>query len=206
MRRTLIMLAFVAGLVAACGGATATGAPATGGLPAGGTQAATTPAAATQAAATQAATTSATAGGYPAGGDPQTPVACTLTTAPEATTALGENVAAGKNPGLGENVCIFSGQPSYGINFVEIRVVDPAEFLPGRAPVAGVFDRIPVSGVGDTAYYQKDYLPNNSGTNMTLWFQKGQTVIAVYVVHPGTADGPLEAAEKTLALAAIGRM
>jgi hypothetical protein len=201
MRRTLIMLAFVAGLVAACSGAAATG-----GLPAGGTQAATPPPVATQAVATQAPASSAVASGNPAGGDPLTPVACTLTTAPEAKTALGEDVAAGKNPGLGENVCIFSGQPSYGINFVEIRVVDPAEFLPGRAPVAGVFDRIPVSGVGDTAYYQKDYLPNNSGTNMTLWFKKGQTVIAVYVVHPNTADGQLEAAEKTLALAAIGRM
>ena len=196
MRRTLIMMAFVAGLVAACGGAAATG-----GLPAGGTQAATPPAVATQGAAT-----SAVPSGNPAGGDPQTPVACTLTTAPEATTALGENVAAGKNPGLGENVCIFSGQPSYGINFVEIRVVDPAEFLPGRAPITGVFDRIAVSGVGDAAYYQKDYLPNNSGTTVTLWFKKGQTVIAVYVVHPNTADGQLEAAEKTLALAAIGRM
>ena len=201
MRRTLIMLAFVAGLVAACSSAAATG-----GLPAGGSQAATTPAAATPAAATQAAAASAAPSGNPAGGDPQTPVACTLTTAPEATTALGEAVAAGKNPGLGENVCIFSGQPSYVINFVEIRVANPAEFLPGRAPVAGVFDRIPVSGVGDTAYYQKDYLPNNSGTTMTLWFEKGQTVIAVYVVHSGTADGQLEAAEKTLALAAIGRM
>lgn len=195
------MLTFVAGLVAACGGASATG-----DLPAGGTQATTPPAAATQAVATQAPTTSAVASGNPAGGDPQTPVACTLTTAPEAKTALGEDVAAGKNPGLGENVCIFSGQPSYGINFVEIRVANPAEFLPGRAPVAGVFDRIPVSGVGDTAYYQKDYLPNNSGTTMTLWFERGQTVIAVYVVHSGTADGQLEAAEKTLALAAVGRM
>ena len=201
MRRTLIMLAFMAALVAACGGAAATGGLPIGDLPADGTQAAATPAAATQAAAG-----SAVVSGNPAGGDPTTPVACTLVTTLEATTALGETVAAGTNPGLGENVCIFSGQPSYGINFVELRVVNPAEFLPGRAPVAGVFDRIPVSGVGDEAYYQKDYLPNNSGTTMTLWFKKGQTIIAVYVVHPGTADGQLEAVEKTLALAAVGRM
>jgi hypothetical protein len=203
MRRTLIMLAFVAGLVAACGSSAATA-----GVPIGDLPAVNEPAGPTQASAPAVATPAAgsVASGNPAGGDPATPVACTLITATDATTALGEPVAAGKNPGLGENVCIFSGQPSYGVNFVELRVVDPSEFLPDRAPVAGVFDRIPVSGVGDAAYYQKDYLPNNSGTTMTLWFKKGATVIAVYVVHPGAPDAQLESAEKTLALAAIGRM
>ena len=194
------MLAFAAGLVAACGGAAATGGIPIGDLPADGAPAAATPVVATQAAAG-----SAVASGNPAGGDPTTPVACTLITAPEANTAVGENVADGKTA-LGENACIFSGQPSIGINFVMIRVNNPAEFLPGRAPIAGMFDRIAVSGVGDDAYYQKDYLPNNSGTTMTLWFKKGQTVISIYLIHPGTADGQLEAAEKTLALAAIGRM
>ena len=205
MRRTLIMLVFVAGFVAACGGSAATAGVPIGDLPAGDAPDSTANGAATPAVATPAAG-SAVASVNPAGGDPATPVACTLITAADATTALGEPVAAGKNPGIGENVCIFSGQPSYGINFVELRVVDPAQFLPDRLAVPGVFDRVVVSGVGDAAYYQKDYLPNNSGTTMTLWFKKGATVIAIYVVHPGAPDAQLESAEKTLALAAIAKM
>ena len=137
-----------------------------------------------------------------------TPVACSLLTTAEAATALGVPT----NPGAPsvdpkENVCTFGGTAIADmLKFVEISVTDPAEFLPGRAPVAGVFDRLPASGVGDAAYYQKDYLPNNSGTMMLLAFRKGGTTLTVDVVIPGAPDAQMQASEKALALAAVGRM
>ena len=203
MRRTLIGLAIVAGLVAACGSSAATGGAPAGGAPTGGTQPA-----ATVAAATGSPAASVAAGTSVAGGAPMTPVACSLLTTAEAATALGVST----NPGAPsvdpkENVCTFGGTAIADmLKFVEISVTDPAEFLPGRAPVAGVFDRLPASGVGDAAYYQKDYLPNNSGTTMELSFSKGGKTFAVDVVIPGSPDAQLQASEKALALAAIGRM
>lgn len=198
MRRTLTALAFVAALVAACSGSAATG-----GLPAGGTQAAGTQAAGTQVAAGSPVATVATAGGVP-----MTPTACSLLTADEATAALGAVV----NPGAGsvdpkENACTFGGKALADmINFVEIAVVDPAEFTPTRAPIPSVYERSDASGMGDQAYYVKSYLPNNSGISMTLYVRKGQTIIRIDVVHQGASDSQLMAAEKTLALAAVGRM
>jgi hypothetical protein len=206
MRRTLIALGFVAGLVAACSGSSATG-----GLPAGGSQ----PAGATQAvAATQApAATTATAGssvgaGNPTSGVPKTPVACSLLTSDEAAVAIGAVV----NPGAGpvdpsENVCTFGGKALADmVNFVEIALVDPVEFTPTRAAIPSVFEPTPASGLGDAAYYVKSYLPNNSGTSMTLYLSKGGTIVRIDVVHHGASDSQLMAAEKTLALAALGRM
>jgi len=210
MRRTLIALAFVAGLVAACSGSSATG-----GLPAGGTQpAATQPAATQAAAATQApAATTLTAGssvgaGNPTSGVPKTPVACSLLTPDEAAVAIGAVV----NPGAGpvdpsENVCTFGGKALADmVNFVEIALVDPVEFTPTRAAIPSVFEPTPASGLGEAAYYVKSYLPNNSGTSMTLYVSKGGTIIRIDVVHHGASDGDLMAAEKTLAIAALGRM
>lgn len=198
MRRTMIALALVAGLVAACSGSAATG-----GLPAVGTQSA-----ATQASATQAVAGSPVASGNPAGGAPKTPAACSLITTDEAAVAIGAAVtpgAASVDPA--ENACTFGGQALADmINFVEIAVVDPAEFTPTRAPIPSVFERSDVSGLGDQAYYVKSYLPNNSGTSMTLYVRKGQTIIRIDVVHSAASDSQLMAAEKTLALAALGRM
>jgi hypothetical protein len=41
---------------------------------------------------------------------------------------------------------------------------------------------------------------------MTLYVSKGGTIIRIDVVHHGASDGDLMAAEKTLAVAALGRM
>lgn len=188
MRRTLIALAFVAGLVAACSSSAATG-----GLPAAGTQAAGTQA----------------ASGNPAGGAPMTPVACSLTTAAEAAAALGVPV----NPAVGsvdpkENACIFTGTALTDMaKFVEIAVIDPVEFTPTRQSVPSSFDMIPTSGIGDAAYYQKGYLPNTGGwVIIDLNVRKGQTTFRVSVVDHTASDSPIMAGEKTLALAALGRI
>jgi hypothetical protein len=115
------------------------------------------------------------------------------------------------NPGApavdpSENVCSFGGHALADmVKFVEIEVINPVEFTPTRASVPGVFEITAASGVGDSAYYQKDYLPNNSGTRMSLSVQKGPTVIRIDIVLPGASDAQLMAAEKTLAVAAVGR-
>jgi len=200
------------GLVAACSGSAATGGPPAGGTQALATQAAATQTAATHASASHSAPTQVVAGAtgtaVAAGGAPKTPVACSLLTTAEAAAALGAAV----NPGAGpvdpsENVCTFGGKALADmVNFVEIAVVAPVEFTPARAGVAGSFDIIPTTGIGDSAYYQKDYLPNNSGTRMSLSVQKGQTIFRIEIVHYGATDAQLKAAEKTLALAAAGRI
>jgi hypothetical protein len=201
MRKTLAMIAVVAGLVAACSGSGATGSLQPGGTPAGAPQAARTPAGGTQVA------TGATgATGGPAGGAPSSPIACSLITQAEAAAALGYPVAAGTAPVPGENTCVFSG-PIDKLNFVEVGVVDPVEFLPTRASVPGSFTVTPASGIGDAAYYQKDFLPNTGGeVSIELSVRKGQIVFVINVLDHAQADGPLMAAEKTLALAAVGRI
>jgi hypothetical protein len=206
MRKTLAMIAVVAGLVAACSGSGATGSLQPGGTPAGAPQAAGTPAGATPAGATQAATGATGATGSPVGGAPSSPTACSLITQAEAAAALGYPVAAGTAPVPGENTCDFSG-PIDKLNFVEVGVVDPAEFLPTRASVPGSFTVTPASGIGDEAYYQKDFLPNTGGeTSIELSVRKGQIVFVINVLDHAQTDGPLMAAEKTLALAAVGRI
>ena len=196
MRRTLIVLAFVAGLVAACSGSAATG-----GLPAGGSQA-------SQAQVAPGATGSAGTAAASPGGAPMSPVACSLLTSDEAAAALGVPV----NPGEGpvdptENVCTFGGTALADmIKFVEIAVIGPAEFTPARTTIPSVYEKSQATGLGDAAYYVKSYLPNNSGTSMELFVGKGQTDIRIDIVDPGASDSQLMAGEKTLALAALGRM
>ncbi len=200
MRRTLIALAFLTGLVAACTGSAATGAPQVGGTQAVGTQ--TSPPQGTPVATGTSGSTSS-----PAGGVPKTPVACSLITADEAAAALGVAVNPGAAGVAGENACSFGGHALADmINFVEIAVVDPAEFTPTRSSVPSVFTITQVSGIGDAAYYQKGYLPNNSGTSMDLHVSKGGTTFTVSIVLQGASDSQLMAAEKTLALAAVGRI
>jgi hypothetical protein len=198
VRKTWIGFVLTAGLVAACGGSAATA-----GTPAAATQAGATQAAATQAAAGTTATATAAA---PAGA-PSTPVACSLITTAAAQTALGEPVADGTNPGIGENTCIFSGKPTYGIDFVQLTIIAADEFLPDQQSVPDSFTVTPTSGVGDQAYYKKVFLPNTGGeSNIELDVRKGQTMFRVSIVHPMAPDGPIIAAEKTLALAAVGLM
>ncbi len=214
MRRSLILLTLVAGIVAACSGSAATVAPPAA-TPAPPTPAAQTPAAQTSAIATPAAQTPAPADptatpgtGSGTGGAPATPAACSLLTADQAAAALGVAV----NPGAPavdpkENVCSFGGHALADmLKFVEIEVVNPVEFTPTRASVSGVFEITAAPGIGDSAYFQKDILPNNSGTRMSLSVSKGQTVIRLDMVLPGASDAQVMAAEKTLAAAALSHL
>ena len=190
MRRTFIALALVGGLVAACGSSAATGAP----------QATTTPAGATQAGATVAAATAAT----PAttAGAPGTLVACSLLTADEAAAALGEPVDPGTVPTPGARSCIFAGHPAQGVDFnsVEISVTDVKAFKPDQKSIAGL-TITPASGIGDAAYY----VSMGAGYEV-LNVRKGQVTFTTSVLLKGASDGQLQAAEKTLAMAVLGRI
>jgi hypothetical protein len=196
MRRTWIGLAFALGLVAACGGSAATGTLQANGTPAGGTQSPTTQAAASASGAT----------GSPTGGAPSGPIACSLLTAEEAAIALGDPVSPGVAPVAGQNTCVFSG-PVLKLNSVQIAVIAPEEFTPTQQSVPSSFTVTPVTGIGDAAYYKKLFLPNTGGESlMELSVQKGQVTFTITVLDHAKDDAYLMAAEKTLALAAVGRI
>ena len=185
MRRTLIGLALVAGLVAACGGSAATGAPQAGGSPAG--------------VPTQAATTQAPAGANPTGAAPGALDACSLITADEVAAVLGEPVAAGVVPEPGTTSCIFV-DSAKATNSVEISITSGVDFNPNKKSIPGL-TITPVSGVGDAAYYV-----SLGAGYMTLNVRKGQTTFTVSVLLKGASDDQLQAGEKTLAVAAAGRI
>lgn len=183
MRRTLIGLALVAGLVAACGGSAATGGPQAGGSPAGvPTQGASTPAA-----------------GNPTGAAPVALDACSLITAAEAAAALGQPVAAGVVPEPGASSCMYV-DSAQAANAVDISITRVADFKPDQKSIPGLAIT-PVSGVGDAAYYV-----NLGGGYLTLNVRKGQTTFSVAVLLKGASDSQLETAEKTLGVAAAGRI
>jgi hypothetical protein len=189
MRRTLIMLAFVTGLVAACSGSAATGAP----------QAPGTQAGASQGAATQPATA---ATDTAAAGAPKALDACTLITTDEAAAALGEPVDPGTVPEPGASSCLFSGHPAQGISIdgVEISITGLGGFDPNKKSIPGL-TITPVSGVGDAAYYV-----SIGAGHVVLNVKKGQTTFTVSVLKNGASDSQLQDAEKTLALAILGRI
>jgi hypothetical protein len=194
------------GLVAACGGSAATGSLQASGTPAGGTPAGGTPAGGTQAGAPQTATAATTATGGPTGSAASGPVACSLLTADEAAAALGDPVAPGVAPVAGQNTCVFSG-PVLKLNSVQIAIIDPAEFTPTQASVPSSFTVTQATGIGDAAYYKKLFLPNTGGESlMELSVKKGQVEFTITVLDHAKADDFLMAAEKTLALAAVGRI
>jgi hypothetical protein len=136
-----------------------------------------------------------------------TPAACSLITSDEAAAALGAAVnppAPSVDPT--ENVCSFGGADLADmINFVEIEVVNPVEFTPTRESVPDSFEITAAGGLGEAAYFQKDFLPNDSGTRMSLSVKKGQTVIRIDVVLDGATDDELKNLEQGLAVAALGR-
>jgi hypothetical protein len=201
VRKTWIVLAFALGLVAACGGSAATGTLQANGTPAGGT-----PTGGTQSATTQTATAAAGATGSPTGGASSGPIACSLITAAEAAVALGDPVSPGVAPVAGENTCVFSG-PVLKLNSVQIAIIAPAEFTPTQQSVPSSFTVTPVTGIGDAAYYKKLFLPNTGGESlMELSVQKGQVTFTITVLDHAKDDAYLMAAEKTLALAAVGRI
>jgi hypothetical protein len=190
MRRTLILLAVVTALVAACSGSTATGAP----------QAPGTPAAATPAGATPVAPGSTDT---PVAGAPTTLDACKLITAGEASAALGgEPVDAGVVPTPGAQSCLFAGHPATGldINGVEISITGVESFDPNKKSIPGL-TITPISGIGDAAYTV------SIGPGLVvLNVRKGQTTFDTSVILKGASDSDLLAAEKTLALAILGRI
>jgi hypothetical protein len=194
MRRTLILLAFVTGLVSACSGSAATGAP-----QAPGTQAGATQAGATQAGATQSAT-GATDGA--AAGAPNALDSCSLITTDEAAAALGEPVDPGAPPEPGSSSCLFSGHPAVGfdINAVEIFITSVGDFNPNKKSIPGL-TITPVSAVGDAAYY----VSIGAGFQV-LNVRKGQTTFEISVLKKSASDSQLQDAEKTLALAILGRI
>jgi hypothetical protein len=216
VRRLIILVAFAAAAVTGCGSSATSSSPAASApgaasptIAAAGVTPAppTTGAATTTAPATAVASPASTTDASTTGGSPASPVACSLLTAAEASAALGVPVNAGA-PAVDprENVCSFGGKAIADmVKFVEVEVVDPVEFTPTRASVAGQFEIIPATGVGDAAYYQKDILPNNSGTRWSLSVQKGATVIRLDIVHPGASDAQVKAAEMRLATAALAR-
>jgi len=191
MRKNLIVLGFVVGLVAACSGSTATGAP-----PANGTQAGATQAGATQAGATQVApvATDTTAAGAPNEPDP-----CTLITAAEAAAVLGKPVDPGQPPTPGSSSCLFT-TTALGIDSIEITITSVAEFKPTQKSIPGL-TITQVSGIGDDAYY----ISIGAGYEV-LNVRKGQTTFSTSVLLKGASDSQLMASEKSLAMLILGRI
>jgi Protein of unknown function (DUF3558) len=183
MRKTLIVLAFVAGLVAACGGSAATGS-----VPVGATQSARIPG-------PPAATAS------PTGSTPIALNPCTLITADEARAALGEPVDPAKASSPGAPYCYFYAHATQD-DSVEIYLTKPISFLPDQSSIAGVFEVTKISGVGDAAYYVDDVGAGTVGLNV----KKGEATLVVSVAHKGSSIASLEAAEKTLAMLIAGRV
>jgi hypothetical protein len=183
----------VTGLVAACSGSAATGAP-----QAPGTQAGATQAGATQAGATEAATGAADTA---AAGAPGELDACTLITTDEAAAALGEPVDPGAPPEPGSSSCLFSANTqNISIDSVEISITGAGTFNPSQMSISGL-TITQVSGVGDAAYY----VSIGAGYQV-LNVKKGQTTFTTSVLKAGASDSQLQSAEKTLALAILGRI
>jgi hypothetical protein len=185
-----IGLALVMGLVAACGGTTATGTLQANGTPAGGTQSGTT----------QPSTGATGATGTPTTGAPKTLDACTLITSAEAAAALGKPVDAGTPPEPGANSCLFMASGAVTTDSVEISITTGSDFNPNKKSIPGL-TITPVSGVGDAAYT----VSIGAGL-VVLNVQKGQTTFSTSVLLHGASDGDLLAGEKTLAQLILGRI
>jgi hypothetical protein len=188
MRRTLISLALVTGLVAACSGSAATSAPQAPGTQAGATQASPTEVA------TGAADTA-------AAGAPGELDACSLITSDEAAAALGEPVDAGTVPEPGVHSCLFSANTQdVSLDGVEISITSGSDFNPSQKSISGL-TITQVSGIGDAAYY----VSIGAGYQV-LNVKKGQVTFSASVLKAGASDSELQSAEKTLALAILGRI
>ena len=200
MRRTSIVLVLMTMLMAACGGAGATTTVQSSSTPPSGTQTLATQTA------TQAAASSAGASASASSSAASGPTACSLITQAEASAALGDTVSPGVAPVAGENTCVFSG-PVLKLNSVQIAIISAAEFTPDQQSVPSSFTVTPATGIGDAAYYKKLFLPNTGGEFlMELSVKKGAVMFTITILDHGAADAPLMAGEKTLALAALGRM
>lgn len=181
MRRSLVVLASMAVLVAACGGSAATGA-----TPTGGSQASVGP---TVAGATKA----------PNGGNPAVLDTCKLLTDAEAAAALGEPVDPGAPPEAGSSSCLWS-TTRLSTNGVELTDTGVADFNPDKKSIPGL-TITKVTGIGDGAYF----ISIGAG-HQVLDFRKGQNGLSVSVLLSGASDSSLQASEKSLALLVLGRI
>jgi hypothetical protein len=186
MRRTLIVLGLVMGVVTACSGSSATGAP-----PASGTQAAATQASATQIAAGATDTAPAVA--------PKSLDACSLITTAEAAAVLGKPVDAGAVPEPGASSCIFV-ESTKAIDSIEISITRVADFKPTQKSIPGL-TITQVSGIGDDAYYV-----NGGPGFLVLNVRKGQTTFTTSVLLKGASESQVMAGEKSLAMTILGRI
>ena len=185
MRRTLIVLGFVVGLVAACSGSSVTGGPQASGAQAGASQDAATPAA------LGTATTPA--------GTPKQLDACSLVTAAEAAAVLGKPVDAGSAPVSGAHSCVFP-ESAKAADAVEISITTGSKFDPTQKSIPGL-TITQVSGIGDAAYYV------DGGVGfLVLNVRKGQITFSTSVLLKGASAETVMAGEKALALAVLGRI
>jgi hypothetical protein len=182
MRKTLVVLAVVAGLVAACSGSAGTDRPQTSGVPNAPTQGA------------QGAT------GNPGGGAPNEPDACSLITQAEAASALGEPVDPGAVPEQGASSCLFSASAGITINSVEISITTGSDFDSSKPSIPGL-TITKISGIGDDAYSV-----SMGAGYIVLNVKKGQITFSASVLRTGASNDDLLAAEKTLATAILGRI
>jgi hypothetical protein len=186
MRKTLITLALVAGMVAACSGSAATGNPQTGGAPTGGA-----PTGPTQAA--PGATSNAPVGA-PKQIDP-----CSLLTAAEAAAVLGKPVDPGAPPEAGSSSCLFT-TSGLSLDSIEISVTFGSDFNPSQKSIPGL-TFTPVSGIGDAAYYV-----SMGAGHVVLNFKKGQNTFSASVLLKGASDSLLMAGEKSLAITMMSHL
>jgi hypothetical protein len=126
---------------------------------------------------------------------------CSLVTAAEASTVLGEPIDPGKISSPGAPYCYLYDHALAG-DSVEIYLTAPFEFLPNQSSTAGVFEVTQASGVGDAAYYVNDV---GAGT-VGLSVKKGATTFVVSVVLKNASIAKLEDMEKTLAISVAGRV
>jgi hypothetical protein len=182
MRKTLAMLAIVAGLVAACSGSAGTDRPQGSGATTAGPQN------------TQGATSNT------GGGGPKELDACTLITRAEAASALGEAVDAGTVPEQGASSCLFSASTGITINSVEISITSGGSFDSSKKSIPGL-TIIKISGIGDDAY-----TVSIGDGFLVLNVKKGQITFSVSVLRKNASNDDLLAAEKTLAMAILGRI
>jgi hypothetical protein len=184
MRKTLMMLVVVAGLVSACSGSGASGAP---------------PATGTQAGSTQAETTQGPTQAVPTTGAPKDLVACSLITDAEAAAAVGQPVDAGTVPDAGASSCMWP-TTALGKGSVEISITTGSDFNPDKKSIPGL-TITKVSGVGDAAYFV-DAGPGYEVLN----FKKGQNTFTTSIISKAFSQSQIEAGEKALALLIVGRV
>ena len=136
-----------------------------------------------------------------------TPVACTLLTAADATTAL----EVPSQPGrvlVDSTTCVWSGDPAASDSSRRVTLVTHSLRAFGYAmhPAITTIKIEPISGIGDEAFYQ--VYPNDQSP--FVWVRKGDTVFDIRILtrmkpRPFTTDQE-KSKEAVLAKAAVLRL